>query len=131
VSAKYHKVKIEVNAGGVVVSGQKTYEEELDTSVEVEVAGTTTDKEVLLSIDISQLTSLIMVSDQDLTVETNSASVPDDTITLAANVPYVWNADLYGQASTKLTADVTALYLTNAGATAATFKCEILYDPTP
>ena len=126
-----HIAKWQVVSGSVVVTSQKTYSAESNVTLEVAVPDSTTDKEVVVAIDVSQLVSIVMVSDQDLTIETNDGDTPDDTIALAANVPYVWNADQYGYADTKLTVDVTALYLTNASGAAATFRAEILQDPTP
>ena len=82
--------------------------------------------------DASAMSSFLMISDQDLTDETNSGTVPDDTFTLTDNVPVFWSA---GNASTTnpITADVTTnIFVTNASATEeALLTIQSLQDPTP
>lgn len=86
--------------------------------MEESVADAVTDQEHLVSIDISQLKAFYMVSDQALTVETNSGGTPVDSFTLTANRPVVWQT---GDTAI-FTADVTALYLSNSSGSTATFK---------
>jgi hypothetical protein len=61
------------------------------------------------------------------TVKTNSSGSPDNTITLAAGVPVAW--DTNSPYANPFTANVTKFYITNASA--GTFSCKVLYDPTP
>ena len=121
---------------GVAIDGgdghvmSQAYTAESKQSYEVAVPDSTTDKEVTLAITHAQLTSLYMSSDQDMTVETNNASAPGDTINLKANVPMIWNEDSYFTNPVN-SADVTKVFLTNASGSAATFRCEVLQDATP
>jgi len=102
----------------------------LSIDLSEEIAGEVTDSEVVLGIDFSALQFIALESDQDLTLETNSGSAPDDTISLKANNPLIWEADASYFAN-PLTADVTSLFVTNAGSTAANLRILALVDPTP
>ena len=110
------------------IVGQFSYSNEAQLMLSEPVPAVTTDMSVLVNIDVSQVKSIYMFSTQDLNVETNSPSAPTNTIALKANKPYVWHTDAYD--SFKLTADVTALYLTNAGQQPANFEMRVLFDPT-
>lgn len=78
---------------------------------------------------MSALASVYILSDQDLTLKTNSTGSPDDTIILTANKPVIWYAGCGW--TNPLTVDVTKFYLTNGGGTSATFRARFLYDSTP
>lgn len=96
----------------------------------VEVANAETDKLLAIAgIDVSQLKGLWIDSDQDVTLETNNGTTPDDTIVLKADVPYVWMEG--SPATLLLTADVTAIYCTNASGATATVRLRAIQDGTP
>lgn len=99
-----------------------------DSARNVAVPGATADVLVAAAIDVSQMKGLYIESDQDITIETNSSSAPDDTLTIKANKPLQWYADC-GLAN-PLTVDVTALYLTRGGAGDATVLIRWLVDST-
>lgn len=100
-----------------------------DTESPLTVPGETTDMQVDVAIDVSQLKSLYIKSTTALTIETNSGSAADDTIVLVANEPLLW-WDGCGWAC-PLTADVTGMFLTKAGAGDANVQMRFLVDPTP
>jgi hypothetical protein len=81
-----------------------------------------------MALDVSQVKAIAILSDQDLTLETNSSSAPDNTLSLKANVPYIWYTNK--PQALVFTTDITALYVTNASAAVASLKMEILVDPT-
>ena len=85
-----------------------------------------TDLLVAATIDISQLKAVFIMVDQDMILETNDGSTPDDTFTLKANVPLIWSVD--DPLPNPFSEDITALYLTNT--TAGTFTARFLEDPT-
>jgi len=88
-----------------------------------------TDQLVAYEMDISQLkTFVIWSSGGDMTVETNSSSAPDDTFNLTDGVPVFWSANMQGSPAIPLSADITALYVTNTGT--ATLEVRALFDPT-
>lgn len=102
-------------------------------SIELEesVPDATTDRALSVAIDVSAMTDLYMVSTAALTIQTNSGSSPDDTIVLEANKPLVWRAGGTGHPANPLGTDVTAIYLTNASGSAATFRMWVGVDSTP
>lgn len=98
-------------------------------AIDEEIADSETDKLVALTLDVSQVKAIYLESDQDITLETNDGAVPDDTISMAADVPQLWS-ESDGAALRPLTVDVTGLYVTNASGSAATLKAWFLVDPT-
>lgn len=93
------------------------------------VPPTTNDKQVLLNVESTAIKAMYLVSDQDVTLETNSASSPIDTIALKANVPLIWTED--DDFDCPISADVTMLYITNAGSTEANVSIVVGEDATP
>ena len=68
--------------------------------------------------------SFVFTSDQPCTLKTNSSGTPQETITLAAGGIYAWNT-----AHTEvnpLVGDITALYVSVPGATAANVTGSVL-----
>ncbi len=110
-------------------TASKAYSADGSESRDVSVPDSSTDLEVVIGIDYDEVVNLFLYSDQDVTIETNSGSVPDDTISLKAGVPLNWNADSYFD--NPLSADVTSLFITNASGAAATVRIEVLQDSTP
>ena len=82
-------------------------------------------------IDVSQLVAYtIMAVGGDMTLETNSGGAADDTIVLTDGVPVQWdNADTTFN-PVPFTADITALYMTNASGGASVLKAIFIIDPT-
>ena len=94
------------------------------------VADSTSDGLVAFTCDFSQLKALTIKSDQDISICTNDTSggSPDQTLTITANIPYVW---VYGSGITcPITTDITALYVTNASGSTANLEIRALEDPT-
>jgi len=93
------------------------------------IADSTTDGAVTYTCDMSALAGLFIVSDQALTLETNSSSSPQETITLVADTPVVWYT---GCGYTKPYAgDVTSLFATNASGSTANLTIVTITDATP
>lgn len=113
-----------------ITSKRQDITAEGEQTIEVPVSDSVADKQVDISIDVSEIKSLFLVSDQDVTIETNSDSAPDDTIALKANIPLIWE-NVSGYYSNPLTTDVTALFITNASGTDATVTLRVLEDVTP
>lgn len=97
--------------------------------VDTTVADSVTDQLEVISIDVSQIQLIYILSTQDLTLETNDSGTPVDTIALRANEPYIWFVNSYF--TNILDTDVTAIYLTNASGSSATFNLRCVYDTTP
>jgi hypothetical protein len=125
-----HIVEVGVNAGDGQIPSTNTYTGSGRISINETVADSVTDGLIVVpTIDVSAVKSFILLSDQDVLIETNSGSAADDSISLLAGVPYVWNTDSYD--AFLLTVDVTALYVTNASGAAALIRMEALVDATP
>lgn len=124
-----HTLRQAVSVGGWDVSQNNVYSADSQTSVDVEIPDSETDMLVNFALDVSQIESIFILSDQDLTLETNSGAAPDDTLSLLAGVPLVWTNDSYY--ANLLTTDITALYATNASGAAARLRIEAVHDATP
>ncbi len=116
--------------------GGTSYVDTIDVSASGEAAiseavpANTTNLHLTLALDQSALKSFYAVSDEAVTIKTNSSSAPDDTLTLVAGVPMWWPGSPAG--SCPITADVSAgIYVTNATANAATLTIFALQDATP
>ncbi len=85
---------------------------------------------IVASLDVSAVKSLFLLSDQDVSFETNATDhTGGNIIALKANIPYVWHTNAY--ASFLLTLDVTAIYITNASGSSANIKLRAVVDATP
>lgn len=118
----------QIDSGGKTVGQVNTYSGDGRISVEATVPDATTDQLVAMSLDVSQIKTIYIVSTTALTFETNNAATPADSIALIAGVPYIWSTG--GYFTNLITTDITAVYLTNASGSAATFNLEAIYDAT-
>lgn len=130
-----HKIRQTFNPGEAdQVDATVTQTADAEDSRSLSVADGVTDQEVVLAVDVSALKSLYMLSTKDVTVETNSASTPDNVFTLKANVPFIWQAGgpaLRDTAGAAVTVDIAKLYVTNASGAAAAIEMRVLQDSTP
>lgn len=121
-----------VNVGGVSRTARVTVTAEDPANVNVGpvvVANGQTDKALSIGgIDVSQLKGVFIVSDKDVLVEFNDNAGAGGSLNLAANVPYIWHADDVN--ALLITADVTAVYVTNASGAAANLYFFFLQDTT-
>lgn len=88
---------------------------------------------VALALDVSQVKSLHIQSDQDLTLKTNSSGSPANTIALSAGKPFQWlpsDGPLSDTSGATISTDITALYVTNASEAAAALELRCLVDST-
>jgi len=122
-------INLDWSAGNDSIPKKITVTADSEANYELAVADESTDLAANVAIDFSAVKLLYIVSDQDLTIETNDGSSPDDTLTLVANKPLVWFEDC--GYTNPLSADVTAVYLTNASGTDATLNIKVLQDATP
>lgn len=123
-----HSIRYSYNDGSETINNTVTETSEAEINIDLS-APIANDTQVAFAAVRSRMKMFFMVSDQDLTVETNSSSAPDDTISLIANVPFIWHNT--GPEANPFSADITALFLTNASAAAAAFKLRMVIDATP
>lgn len=116
-------VKDEV--GSSLLSSTTVYEDDSEAKFAV-TAPTSATTEVDLPVDVSQIISFFIYSDQAVTLKTNSSSSPTQTIPISAKKAYGWNTDQPG--SNPLTSDVTKFYLVNASGTDAAVKASFLLN---
>lgn len=93
------------------------------------IPDSTTDFEIPFAFDVANVQAFLIVASVAMTIETNSGSAADDTLTLAAGVEYEWTPD--SENDFLLDTDVTALFVTNASGAAGTLTCRVLVDPSP
>lgn len=124
-----HVLTISLSGGAVNLTGKQTVTADSKQSYDIPLTASQINAEVDADFDFANLVSVFIISDQNLTIKTNSSSAPDDTITVTANVPFVWNTAQ--AADNPFTANVTKFFLTNGAAVAARAQIEILCDSTP
>lgn len=122
-----HIVQERVTVGGDTVYAGNTLESGSRVSIDEQIA-VGTDTLVALTVDVSQVKSIFILSDRNITLETNNGGSPVNTLALKANIPYLWFTNKYD--TMKFTSDITALYVTNASGGTARLQIEILVDPT-
>ncbi len=131
-----HKVTKTCYVSGRTVRGSKTYTADAESTWEVTVPAQETDQVIVAEIDVSQIVSLIILSDgADLLLETNNSASGSRQhyLDLIDGVPYTWSSDEANDVQCILhTVDVDVIYATNSDASEdATLKIEVLYDSTP
>ncbi len=131
-----HNMTSQIVVGNTTIAGTITKSADNKNSFDPTVADAATDFFVNVAIDVSALQSFFMVSDQDVTVETNDGTTPQETIALKAGDPFTWRRggnQLAGAdyPAIPFSGDVTGFYVTNASGSAAKVQIEILQDPTP
>ena len=96
------------------------------TEVEAVVAPTTTVEVDIGTVDRTKIVSLVFNADKAaLVCNTNTATgTSGQSITLGANLSYVWNNTL--NFSNPITTNISKFFLINSGSTAATFRAGIL-----
>jgi hypothetical protein len=109
---------------GVVVAQPNAYTGQTNASYDGTIAANATDFLIDMAWPLTGMQALLIWSDTNLTVKTNSNTTPVQTIAVSANVPIKWGA-LEGNTN-PITAAVTSLYVTNATANPAKFKVRAL-----
>ncbi len=127
--AMKHTVTLTIAVDGRGLTTTREYTADSSKSFEIFIPDSTTDQLMNMAIKSAPLKNLFLMSDQDITIETNHSVAPTDTINLKANVPMIWNEDLYY--ANPFTGDVTKFYLTNSSGADAMLYVEILEDATP
>lgn len=81
----------------------------------------------VMAVDVEEVISFLMYSDQAITVKTNSSSAPAQTFLLQAGIGFTWNSARPD--ANPLTTDITDFYITNAGAVDANIQFSFLLQP--
>jgi hypothetical protein len=92
-------------SSSVVLTGQE------EINVGIAIAPSSTNQQIAnFAFTLAKLQGVYILSDQNLTLKTNSTGSPQDTITITANEPFEWN-NTSGIAA-PFAGSVTALYVT-------------------
>lgn len=124
-----HTYALGITAGGRALAYEVELTADSETNKTLTIADGITDQLVTIAIDFSEMVGLLIHSTYAITVETNDGTTPDDLITVAAGVPVVWYTDC--DHDNPFTADVTAMYISNASGETATIEIHVLQDSTP
>ena len=109
---------------GLVVTQANKYTGQTEAAYDGTIAANATNFLIDLAWPLTGMQALLIWSDTNLTVLTNSSSSPAQTINVTANIPIKWGAQ-EGNAN-PITAAVTSLYVSNATVNAAKFKVRAL-----
>lgn len=107
-----------VRDGSDTHSTTKSHTVESLIKFEESIADEVVHQEIGIAIDVSALQVCSITSDQAITIKTNSSSVPQETIAVAAGQQYLFQA---GDAAL-FSDDVTAFFVSNASGAVATLK---------
>lgn len=123
-----HLITRAINDGTAILTKTETVTAGSEIRIEEDVPNPSTNLAFAFAFVKTKLKSIYILSDQNLTLKTNSSGSPQETIALLADKPWVWSAgDSYF--ANPFAGDVTALYVTNAAA-AAVLKIRAIVDPT-
>jgi|GEM_PF-6997385 len=97
-----------------------------EINISEQITATTTNQAVSYAIAHSSLQEFFVVTDQNLTMYVNAPGTgsPILTVTLEAGVPYIWLAA--SGVPNPFSADITGLWFTNSGSTAANLNVRSL-----
>lgn len=126
-----HVLTLSWARSGETISQTVTVEAEGERNYNITVNASTTDKQVEMPIDVSEVKALYIHSDQTVTIEYNDNAGAQGSLTVTANKPIIWFTGCGYAITAILAVDVTNFYISNAGGTAATVKIRILEDTTP
>lgn len=127
-----HKHTLSVTTPEGAVTKKVSVTGDANEGLDVTIAGLATDTLVNVAFTQAGLKSIYIVTDQDLSLETNATNhASGDIIALSANKPLQWYTGGPVPLTTWFNFDVTKFYFTNAGATAANVTIRILRDSTP
>jgi hypothetical protein len=111
------------------IQSSKTYTGTGETSVDESITASASDYVISMAMDVSQVKSIVVLSDQALVIKTNSNSSPADTLTLVAGRPYEWDTDSYN--TFKFGTDITSLHVANPASSAARLQISFVFDASP
>lgn len=118
-----------VTIGTSTIENINTYTDSAQLLIDEAVADSETDYEIALVMDVSEIATVYIVSDQAVTLEFNNSTTGVPEIVLVAGVPYMWHTNSYF--TNLLATDITTLYVTNASGETANLQLRFIYDSTP
>lgn len=119
-------IRNDVVSGAQNIAKSRTKTGDLLSVIDEEIAASTTNDEIVIAIDVSNLVVLGIYSNVDLTIKTNSSGSPDDTLSIVGGVPYVWDEDSYD--ACLIGTDVTKIFVTTGAGNAANLLITVLQN---
>lgn len=111
---------------GTISSTTHSYTDDTEYGLDGLVLAGAVNKEFDIALTLANLKSLVLFSDQAITIKTNSTSSPQDTIVLQAGKEVVWTNDGAAGGANPFAGNVTKFYISNAGLKDANFKFRAL-----
>lgn len=124
-----HRVTRTYSLGSRSISASTSYVGDSEPSLTISIPDSSDGLAVDFSILLGNgLVSLVLLSDQAIEIYTDADNPGHtETISLVANVPYIWHTGWYS--ATKLaTVDVVTLFVDNSSGSAALLQIEALTD---
>lgn len=118
-----------VTVGGVTDTYTRSLSQDSLTEISASIPQNSTDLEIALNIDVSEVEFFLIVADVAMTIQTNDGTTPDNTLTLVADQPYIWSAGMLHAFA--LTVDVTSIFVTTGAVGTGSLTIQVLQDPTP
>jgi hypothetical protein len=101
--------------GSSPLTGSSLESGTVETNIDQVIPASQTDLLIATSFTTAALQAIMILADQNMTLETNSPSSPSNTISLKAGIPFIWLRSP-GYFSNPFTVNVTAWYITNTAA---------------
>ena len=98
----------------------------IDATIEPSI----TDRQIFMSWAYLTSRHFILLATGDLTIETNSPSAPDDTLSVVANKPLVYDSEWQKAARPFSAVNIDNLYVTNPNAASVNLKIILLHEAT-
>jgi hypothetical protein len=114
------------NDSGTITSTTHTYTDDSEIGLDGVVAAGATNKEFDVAFTLTKVISLVLFSDQALTLKTNSTSSPQDTIAIAAGKEIIFTFDGQAGGADPFAGNITKFYFSNAGTKDANVKFRAL-----
>jgi hypothetical protein len=120
-----------IGVGGDLIQSRISITAGAVYQIDESIPGPSTNLQVALVIDVSQLKAIYLHSDKAMTLYFNdtSSGSPSKTLALAANQAFAWD-NLSLHANPFGVTDVTTVYVTKSGSGAARLRGYVLTDPT-
>lgn len=106
-----------VDSGAQVVSTTQSQTGSEDEQLQQSIAASATNQSFNFNVILANMKSCLIYADGALTIKTNSAGSPQDTITLVAGQAIAWQTGDAGSAP--FAGNVSTLFMTNPSTTAA------------
>lgn len=114
--------------GAILVNTELEYPGDNVRNFNTSIGPTVTNSQINISLPVTGIQSLILWASGNLTLKTNSSSMPQETIPLVADKPLMWDVDSPA-GDIPFAGPVTALFLTNTSSTSSVeFLLSILYE---